>query len=83
MSVPKIKELRELPDEALIAAHDKQAEHVQPGISYYLDELARRNQSRQTETMLRYTKYIVWMTAVVTAATIINLVIAYLLFRKG
>jgi hypothetical protein len=82
MAVPKIKELRALPDESLIDAHDNKAKDTEAGVAYYLDELARRDQSRQTEAMLAYTRWIIVMTAVVTLATIANPVIAYLMFRK-
>jgi hypothetical protein len=82
MAVPKIKELRALLDETLIDAHDKKAESTEAGVAYYLDELARRDQSRQTEAMLSYTRWIIAMTVIVTLATIANLVIAYLMFRK-
>jgi len=75
---PKIAELRKMSDDEVIAAHDREAEQGQPGVSYYLDELARRGQARQTEEMLRHTRRIGWMTLVTTVATIINVIIALL-----
>ncbi len=80
--VPKIAELRQMRDDELIAEHDKITTSTQPGVSYYIDELARRDQSRQTEAMLRYTRWIGWLTLTVTIATFVNVVIAFLLFRR-
>jgi hypothetical protein len=78
MGAPKIAELRKMSDDGLIAAHDQIADQGQPGVSYYLGELARRDQVRQAEQMLGYTRRIEWMTLVVTVATIVNVVIAFL-----
>jgi hypothetical protein len=47
-----------------------------------LDELTRRESSKQTKAMLRYTLYILVMTVIVTLATLLNLLVAYLLYRK-
>ena len=82
MAVPNVEELRKLPDEELIAAHDRLAKNTDVGISYYLTELDRRNQARQTEAMLKYTRQITWMTAAVTIATIINLIVAVLMLVR-
>ena len=38
-----LKQLREIPDERLIELHDQQASNTFVGISYYLDELQRRD----------------------------------------
>jgi hypothetical protein len=78
MGVPKIAELRRMSDDGLIAGHDQIADLTQPGVSYYLDELARRGQLRQADKMLGYTRRISWMTLVVTVATIVNVAIAFL-----
>ncbi|MCK9426795.1 MAG: hypothetical protein M0Q21_12215 [Ignavibacteriaceae bacterium] len=77
MSLPTIETLRSITDEQLIQEHDKIAIHVEPGISYYLDELSRRKFERQNEAMLRYTKWITMMTFLVTVATFVNLWIAF------
>ena len=70
-----LKKLRSMSDEELVAEHDRHAQHTQVGINHYLAELARREQHRQTEAMLRYTKWITFMTVVITAATIGNLIL--------
>lgn len=77
MKAPKLKELRNMKDDILVSAHDQNAKDITVlGISYYLEELARRDQSRQTKQMLEYTRWIVRMTAIVTIATIINVIVA-------
>ncbi len=50
---------------------------------YYLDELNRRYQERQTRAMLGFTKWITAMTAVITLATLVSagLTVAVLLQR--
>jgi hypothetical protein len=82
MNSPSLKELRAMSDDQLIEAHDRLARNTVVGTQHFLDEIARREQSRQTEAMLSYTRWITWMTGIVTLATIVNLVIAYLLFRS-
>ncbi len=82
MNSPSLKELRAMSDDQLIEKHDALAKDTGVGTQHFLDEVARREQSRQTETMLSYTRWITWMTIIVTLATSVNLVIAYLLFRK-
>lgn len=57
-----VRELRELNEEDLITRHDNEAKatRVFDGgplwLIYYLDELKRRDQDRQTQAMLNYTK---------------------------
>jgi hypothetical protein len=70
-----ISELRDTPDEELIRAHDALAQNTYVGVSYYLDELARRESARQQATMIKLTYAIAAMTLVVTIATIVNLVV--------
>jgi hypothetical protein len=76
MRCPKVAELREMTEEKLIEAYDEISETTYIGTNLYLQELVRRNQNRQTEAMLKYTRYILWMTIVVTVATIVNVAIA-------
>ena len=79
-----LKELRSLPDEELIKIHDHLAQSTVAGVNYYLQELARRDQNVQTEAMLKLTRWITWMTGIVTLATIINLIVTlFLIFRTG
>ncbi len=69
MAAPTFKELRKMNVSELISTHDRLAKDTGLGISYYLNELARRDQSKQTNC-------IIIMTAIVTIATIVNVVMA-------
>ena len=71
-----LSDLRKLTDDELVERHDAQAKTTVVGIQYFLDELDRRYQERQTKAMLRFTKWITVMTVVITSATVINLGIA-------
>lgn len=70
-----LKQLRDLTDEQIIARHDQAAQSTQVGTQHYLQELARRDQDKQTRAMLKYTKYILWMTLIMTIFTIINVIV--------
>jgi hypothetical protein len=67
-----IAKLRELSDEELVRRHDDHAAQTVVGTAHYLTELGRRDQQRATDTMLRYTRAITWMTVVITIATIVS-----------
>lgn len=71
------KELRSLDDEQLIAEHDRHAENTCVGVNYYLEELSRRDSERVNKSMLRCTRWMTVMTAVVLIATIVNVIIAF------
>lgn len=72
-----LKQLRSIPDEKLVVEHDRVAPPFQTNPEYYVRELSRRDQDKQTKTMMRYTYWITIMTAVMTVATIINLFVAF------
>ena len=74
------KKLRSLSDEELIAVHDKEAATTGVGIQYYLDELRYRShtriveeQSRMAARVEKFTRCILWLTVVITIATLINI----------
>ena len=69
------KYLREKKIEELITEHDKSAPSTIPGVDYYLTEIFRKDQEKQTDRMLTYTKWIFGFTIVMTIATIVNLII--------
>ena len=71
-----LSDLRNLTDAELVERHDYQAKTTVVGTQYFVDELNRRYQVRQTKAMLRFTKWIAGMTIVITAATFVNLGIA-------
>lgn len=66
------KELTELPDDEVVRRHDDHAKGTGVFSEHYMDELNRRHQKRQTDSMLRFTKWITFMTIVVTLATLVN-----------
>lgn len=76
-----LSDLRNLTDHELVESHDVQARTTVVGTQYYLDELNRRYQERQTNAMLRFTKWITVMTVVITLATLsgVGLSVAVLL----
>ncbi len=71
-----LKELRDMNDDDLVSAHDHKAVNIELSLNYYLNEINRRSQSKQTEQMLKYTQWITIMTVIVTIATVVNIVIA-------
>lgn len=68
-----IKDLRALTIEQLIEAHDQVALHTTVGVTYYLDELSRRENERRTRTIEGLTWAIFAFTAVVAGATVLLL----------
>ena len=67
-----LSELRNLTDDELVEKYDHQAKSTVVGTQYFIDELNRRYQERQTTAMLRFTKWITAMTIVITIATLSN-----------
>ena len=65
--------LREMSLGQLISEHDKVAQPWQPDPAHFLAEIARRDQEKQTEVMLKYTRWITFMTFVIVVATVILL----------
>jgi hypothetical protein len=77
-----IAKLRAMSDDQLIEEFDAMGRGVGLSMSYCLDELARRNNSRQTEAILAYTRQLRTMTILVTLFTLINVLAAVaLVFR--
>ncbi len=65
-----------LPLDELIRRHDNAAQTTQVGVSFYLQEIARRDAEHQVAAMLRLTRWIAVMTGVVTISTILNFLLA-------
>ena len=57
--------------EDLIAEHDRIAQNTQLGLQYFIDEIARRDATRQTARIVNLTWAIAVMTAVMMAFTIV------------
>lgn len=71
-----LDELKQLPDEELVRRHDARAALTVVGTSHYLDELRSRSNSRLSESVERMTRKILWLTIVVTVATMLQLALA-------
>ena len=78
MAAPKLKELRAMSTDELIRRHDDIANSTSVGLNYYLNEITRRDQEKHTKSILRYTRWIVIMTLIMTVSTIINIIIAFI-----
>lgn len=74
MGAKTISDLRSLSDEQLIEQHDQLAQNTVVGISYYLEELERRQVERQGRLMIRLTWVITALTAVNVVAVIVSLI---------
>jgi hypothetical protein len=69
-----IEELRKLSDKEVIALHDEVAVHTVAGVQFYLDEINRREQNKQTDLMVKYTKQMLMLTVFVAALTVVNVI---------
>jgi hypothetical protein len=65
-----ISELQSLSDEKLVEQHDALAANTVVGISYYLEELARRRGDKQARLMIRLT----WIIAILTAINVVAVI---------
>ena len=71
-----VAELKKLSDEELVERHDKQAQHTQVGIKFYLDELRGRENARLSRSVEKMTRAILWLTVIIGIATLVQLAIA-------
>ena len=78
-SALSMHDLNNLSDDELVNLYDEQARRTGIGIDHYLDELNRRHQERQTDSMLRFTRSITVMTIAITVATLINVALSALI----
>jgi hypothetical protein len=72
-----LKELRAMSEEKLIEEHDAIASTTSfnnVGLTYYHDELKRREQDRQTATIIKYTRLMLFLTICIALLTIINVI---------
>ena len=70
--------LRTMSMEDLIKKHDQVATHGAVSVAHYLSEISRRDNQLINDRMLNLTRWITLMTVVVTAATIVNVIIVVL-----
>lgn len=68
-----ISELRALSEEDLIESYDQLARTTAVGISFYQDELHRRQLERQNRLMIRLT----WVIAALTAVNVVGLAASF------
>jgi hypothetical protein len=78
---PSIAKLKQMSDEQLIEQHDLLAPNTGVGTQFYLDELNRRSQDRQTFAILRSTKIIERLTWVLMVLTVASIFLAIRSFR--
>ena len=69
-----LKELRELTDEQLVTEHDNCAASTVSHIHYFLEEIKRRDQNRQTKTIIEYTRKMLILTVIIAILTVVNVV---------
>lgn len=72
----KWADLESLTEEQLIAAHDEKAKNTVVGLSYFLDEVRHRRQSRVAASVEKLTRWIFWLTVFVALLTLLNVGIA-------
>jgi len=69
-------ELQALSDDEIVALCDTEAEHVGAySLNHWRNEMFCRRQEQQSGGMLRLMRWITIMTGVMTAATIVNVVL--------
>ena len=73
-----IEQLRKLSDEEVIELHDRVATNTSVGVQFYLDEIHRREQNKQTDVMVKYTKQILLLTIAIGILTFINVVAVFI-----
>ena len=71
-----IKQLRNASDDDLIDAHDHAARYVSPGVSYYLDELRRRDTARAMRAGHELTRRDYWRAAGAAEVTMSSFVLS-------
>jgi cytoskeletal protein RodZ len=71
----KYHELMSLTDEELIKLYDAVANNTVVGLSYYIEELARRRTEKSNKLMAKLTIWIAILTAVMLLSTIANVIV--------
>ena len=68
-----LKDLRALTDDELIRRHDAAAQHTVVGTNHYLQELARRDQERQTRSTNRLNVVMTVLTFVTAVEAVVSI----------
>jgi signal transduction histidine kinase len=70
--IPTHEQLGSLGDQDLVDQYNAAAQHTVVGTGFYLDELNRRPQARQSAAILELTRQVRNLTVIITLLTIIN-----------
>ena len=81
--VRSIAELRDTPDEVLIAEHDAHAVNTSVGTDYYMEELERRSRDRATEAANRLARASFWLSVVNAVLALAAAVVAVIALVAG
>ncbi|MGE3062973.1 MAG: hypothetical protein AB7T10_05000 [bacterium] len=73
-------DLRKMTKDELVKNHDIVSQKTMVGISYWLNEIERRDREDHEKIMFDYTKQIKTMTLIMTIATILNIFISILVW---
>lgn len=82
MSELTLAELRALPDDELVEAHDFHVTHASAGWTLCRDELERWQRAQHDARIADLTTRIYWLTVTITLTTIANLLI-FAVSRSG
>ena len=75
-----LQQLRDASDEDLIKAHDDIAHALNPSVSYYLDELGRRDTERAIRADQKLAKYILYLTVANGLLAVVSICVALAAF---
>lgn len=70
--IPTHEQLASMSDQDLVDQYNAAAQHTVVGTGFYLDELNRRAQARQSTAILDLTRQVRNLTIIITILTIVN-----------
>jgi hypothetical protein len=83
MAAPTMSELRAMSIDDVIARYDHAAETADGGLTFYREEVARRDAAEQTSKIVDLTAQIVTLTYVITGLTFVTAVAAVVVLIQG
>lgn len=72
-----LEKIRSLSDEELVRVYDNEANRTMAYADYFLHEIERREISRETQAMGRYTKWMTIMTVIILISTIVQTIVLF------
>jgi hypothetical protein len=81
--LPNYQKLQEMSDATLVEHYNSLAKRTSPGTDFYLQELVRRQVSRDSSRMLGMTKAITRLTWFIAILTVVNVVAVVAPWLKG